>query len=258
MVITRRSRSNNNSPSSNNQENDNISATAVVRGNSGGSTPRGAPPPPPPPPPIIGAPIHQPSLQHEQPQGGMAPVPEEVQLLANNNNNDDGNNIQQMAQPQPNNMQYLQVRIYTNQLLEPTRIHRRHHRQQQPANPNTQHQKRFGRSSAKARPTTNQQHEGEIVKVLIPTQGFESEKQLADCLNQASGSSNVSSTVNNRGWQSSYDNDLDDYSLDEYYEDRREMNVAVSILTHIMCTSLLFILTPIILFQYTHDTGNVS
>ena len=251
MVVTRRSRSNNNSPASNNQENDNVSgATAIVRGNSGGgSTPRGAPPPPPPPPPIIGnAPLHQPPVQHEQQQqqqqqqSGMAPVPEEVELLANNNNNgDDGannnnnlnnannNNIQQMAQPQPNNMQYLQVRIYTNQLLEPTRIHRRHHRQQQPVNPNMQ-QKRFGRSSTKQpRPTQQQQyHEGEIVKVLIPQQGFDSEKQLADCLNQASGSSSSNFIDNNRGlWQSSYDNELDDYSLDEYYEDRsKDVNVA--------------------------------
>ena len=226
MVVTRRSRSNNNSPASNNQENDNISATAAVRGNSGGggSTPRGAPPPPPPPPPInIGAPLHQPPLMHEQQQpqqqGGMAPVPEEVQLLANNNNNGNGNNVQQMANddgnnnnlqmaPQPNNIQYLQVRIYTNQ-LEPSRIHRRHHpnRQQLPVNPNMQHQKRFGRS--KPRPTQQQQyHEGEIVKVLIPTQGFDSEKQLADCLNQASGSSS-NSIDNNRGWQSSFDNDLE-------------------------------------------------
>jgi len=246
MVVTRRSRSNNNSPSSNNQDNDNISASAI-RGNSGGgSTPRGAPPPPPPPP----APLHQPPLMHEQQrqqQGGIAPVPEEVELLANNNNNGDGNNIQQMANddgnnnnlqmaPQPNNIQYLQVvRIYTNQ-LEPSRIHRRHHRQHQPVNPNMQQQKRFGRSSTKqSRPTQQQQyHEGEIVKVLIPQQGFDSEKQLADCLNQASGSSSSNSIDNNRGlWQSSYNNELDDYSLDEYYEDRREMNVAVSIYVYI-------------------------
>ena len=61
---------------------------------------------------------------------------------------------------------------------------------------------------------------GEIVKVLIPPNGFASERQLAECLSQA-GAVDFATRENNGGgrWSGEFD---DEYSMDEYFDDRRE------------------------------------
>jgi len=68
----------------------------------------------------------------------------------------------------------------------------------------------------------NKHEEGEIVKVLIPTNGFASEGQLADILSQAS-----SSPATSNRWHSDTNHEYydDDYSMDEYYN-REEIKIS--------------------------------
>ena len=173
-----------------------------------------------------------------------AAIPEEVET----NNNDNDNTVvlppappvQQAEHPTTQQMQYLQVRIPTFQsTVQPSRIHRRrHHRQPpQPTNsnnkhgpPNSQlHTRTKTKGSKHSSSSSNHTIEelGEIVKVLIPTNGFQSEKQLADCLSQASaansssaGSGGYTDRWNDDRWIEYHDDD-DDYSLDEYYDTDR-------------------------------------
>jgi hypothetical protein len=76
-----------------------------------------------------------------------------------------------------------------------------------------------------------EEEEGEVVLVLIPPNGsFVSERRLAECLghiDRSSFSCFRDDHYASRGGGYHMDVD-DDYSVDEYYEERNMQNVAVS------------------------------
>lgn len=79
------------------------------------------------------------------------------------------------------------------------------------------------RSRIKEESQNSAQEVGEIVRVLIPPNGFSSERQLAECLNQAQGAVTVQEEPQSR-WNDDFG---DDYSMDEYFDDGRDtVNVA--------------------------------
>lgn len=165
-------------------------------------------PPPPPPPPPLPTPTttrdnsNQPQEQHQEQQ--------------------DTN--QEVNQPSPPN-EFLQVRVPL-QSPQPYRVRRRHHQQYHQPTPNGSIAPLS--NNIKQRPPSkssklSQSTEGEIVRVLIPTGGFCSERQLSECLSQASA-------VDFQGRNTTYDDDASWDSTDEYYDDRLQssINVAVS------------------------------
>jgi len=252
MVVTRRSRSANNSLASNGNDDDTgsfISArdSRIARGGAPPPPPPPTPPPLPPPPPQLGAPDRQQGPvadtlgAHE-----MAAIPEEVELNNNivndtegGNNMNEGNNgmafepndnnIATIAIPPPapapahQPIQYLQVRVpppSQSQFL-PSRIHRRHHHRSPPSNntPNTMHNRNRPQRKGKGSSPSSPRNEGEIVRVLIPRNGFASERQLAECLSQAGAAEFGRQDEYHNRWDDDFG---DDYSMDEYFDDGRE------------------------------------
>ncbi|KAL9180147.1 hypothetical protein ACHAXT_008117 [Thalassiosira profunda] len=190
---------------------------------------RGAPPPPPPPPPPaagLGAPA--PAVGEEAAaRGGMAAIPEEVAVRDAEREPLLGRQQHDAVEPQHNpaarapppvQVQYLNVRVPPSEAaLRPSRVHRRHHRRPPPMP--GQRPMNNGRSSRKQVPPSH--HDGEIVRVLIPANGFASEQQLSECLSQA-GAADFAGDRGSR-WESDFD---DDYSMDEYFDERGESHVA--------------------------------
>ncbi|KAL7550096.1 hypothetical protein ACHAWF_013326 [Thalassiosira exigua] len=245
MVVTRRRSNASNSLAGSADDNGSL---ASVRGSARGN-PRPPPPPPPPPPPAAA----------DQPPAGDAPdaprmmaaIPEEVEVagagggreddsdeglrepLLGGRRNDAVHADDRAAAPapvpvpvpgpvrapppaqQPN--AYLRVRVPPSQsLLRPSRIHRRHRRRPPPpSGPASDSTRRRSRTKGASAPTHG---EGEVVRVLIPSGGFSSERQLAECLGQAAGAGDVSTRDR---WGDDYLAD-DDYSMDEYFDDRTE------------------------------------
>mmetsp|Transcript_40099 Transcript_40099/g.85372 ORF Transcript_40099/g.85372 Transcript_40099/m.85372 type:complete len:459 (+) Transcript_40099:134-1510(+) len=231
MVLTRRGSRSVNSASNNDDE-----TGSFMSGSGRGSARGGAPPPP--PPPRSRDPAPAPLPPPDPPHGGegeeMAPIPEEVDMDNNNHGNNSGessevsvseaNNNNGHAAPPP--VQYLHVRVPPSQsIMLPSRVHRRHHHRP-PSNhapnalPNRSRTTKgiVGRSSRQYYPPSE---EGEIVRVLIPPNGFASERQLANCLSQA-GAADVPMYEPGR-WNDDYEDD--DFSMDEFF-DRETVHVA--------------------------------
>eukprot|EP00581_Thalassiosira_minuscula_P005559 CAMPEP_0183736884 /NCGR_PEP_ID=MMETSP0737-20130205/50498_1 /TAXON_ID=385413 /ORGANISM="Thalassiosira miniscula, Strain CCMP1093" /LENGTH=501 /DNA_ID=CAMNT_0025971013 /DNA_START=39 /DNA_END=1544 /DNA_ORIENTATION=+ len=173
------------------------------------------------------------NIDHNSGIGSQDNIVEENSIIneMNNNNNNNNNNAAPMAQtqspppPPPPPVQYLRVRVPppSQSTRWPSRIHRRHHRQSSNNNgPN--HDPRYNRSRIKGRhhpsPSSRNNAEGEIVRLLIPPNGFASEQQLAECLSQA-GASDFSSQDDPLSGRFGDLGD-DEYSMDEYFDDRRE------------------------------------
>mmetsp|Transcript_2981 Transcript_2981/g.5296 ORF Transcript_2981/g.5296 Transcript_2981/m.5296 type:complete len:481 (-) Transcript_2981:123-1565(-) len=253
MVLTRRgSRSVN---SIGNDDDDGTDSFMSARRSARGV---GAPPPPPPPPrrgpsqpPPLDPPQQHVSMAANDDDGGaimMAPIPEEVQMNNNNSDNNSGessevsvaernnntveeannnNNNNMQAPPPP--MQYLHVRTPPpfQSLLRPSRIRRRHHHQHHRP-PNNNHapnaiQSRSRKGSRGQRQYHPSNNEGEIVRVLIPPNGFASERQLAECMSQA-GAADV--PLHDAGrWNEDFGDD-DDYSMGDFFGDRDSVHVA--------------------------------
>ena len=149
-----------------------------------------APPPPPPPPPLLDAA----NVRHDA-AAASSPATSAAAAQA---------------------PAYLHVRVPRKHTCLPSRIHRRkqpgviadsatrsdprHHAKRPP--------KRLGNDYTSS--------EGEIVRVLIPPNGFNSEGQLSNCLNQASATDDVRVDDGLMEGNSSFD------SIDEYYENRTQ------------------------------------
>ncbi|KAK1745255.1 hypothetical protein QTG54_004546 [Skeletonema marinoi] len=248
MVVTRRSRSL--------QGSDDGSVTSgerdqQLRAPLLGRQQQQRPPPPPPPPPMMQNNDNGNNNNHST--NNVVDIDAGANDVANSNNN---NNVDpRVVQPpapmmnianQNNNnnnddddvdIQYLQVRVPPStqpfNMLRPFHIHRRK-RSSSPARtapppPHTLNKRRESNNNptGSRRSTTNnnalskQQQpsytDGEIVRILIPPNGFASERQLAECLSQAG----EMTTTDDRGGVDYFDDYKDDDaswdSIDEYY-----------------------------------------
>jgi hypothetical protein len=221
------------------------------------------PPPPPPPPP----PISQNNRANNNSSSSNNVVVIDARTNAVNASN---SNVDPVVQPpevmldnasesnSPNNndvdTQYLQVRVSTctqTAMPRPFHIHRRRRSPAQtsaaapPPPPSSTISKKGGsnnNSSGNRKNATNHNiiskqqpsyTDGEIVRILIPPNGFASECQLAACLSQAG---EVTTTEVNREIVDfdEYNDDASWYSMDEYYDynqskqqsSRQSVNVA--------------------------------
>ncbi|KAL3766581.1 hypothetical protein ACHAWO_008255 [Cyclotella atomus] len=170
------------------------------------------PPPPPPPPPMPTA------VTGNSPGTATTPRPASSQPagMMNTNNNSRINqnedvNIEEREKPI---VQYLQVRVIPAYGL--TKVYRSHQKSQ----PSHLDSRQLHRRKHQSTVFNAQSSRGDIVRVLIPSEGFSSERQLSECLIQAC---NADDGTNNLSIQ----NDADDGSWDteEYFEDRK-LNVA--------------------------------
>ena len=210
MVATRRSRSNN----SGDDESVTSSNTADQREREpllpSISEQSARRPPPPPPPPLMPTAV-----------AGNSPRPtlNTPRLLPGQGvevPNPAGENVNVSRDELP--VQYLQVRATTSS-YHPSKIYRRHHHSQQSNDSKRLHKRK---QSSSMNTALSQSVKGEVIRVLIPANGFASEKQLSDCLNHACNADGI-------GMNSSIQNFPDDASWDsteEFYEDKRRNNVA--------------------------------
>lgn len=214
MVVTRRSRSNLN-------EDDESVANSNVEQSERDPLLSSIPeqlarrPPPPPPPPMPTAvtgspPATAPTTQ--RPVGTNTFGSVETNINRPRTQRED----LQVNQPEQPIVQYLKVRVAAPS-YRPTKIFRRHRHAQQSHKDSRQMHKRREQPNAFDAPSAQR----DIVRVLIPTEGFVSEQQLSECLSQACN-------ADNDRRQTSMHNYSDDRSWDsteEYFEERKA-NVA--------------------------------
>ena len=243
MVVTRRSRSLQGSDddvgSLTSAEGDDLRAPLLGRRQQ-----QQRPPPPPPPPPMM---QNNDNMVNNNSNNNVVDIDAGANAVnSNNNNNVDPVTVQPpavMANSASQNsndsteIHYLHVRVQpptqSFNMLRPFHVHRRK-RSFSPANaapsappPSHALSKRSGSNinTGNRRGTSNnvprkQQPsytDGEIVRILIPPNGFASERQLAECLSQAGGMN----TEDDRGsvdFDGGYNDDASWDSMDEYYD----------------------------------------
>jgi hypothetical protein len=175
---------------------------------------RRPPPPPPPPPPMptaLTGNSQRPAVEMRTEHTANVQI---VEASANT------------TKPyQQQQIQYLQVRV-VKAIYRPSKIYRRHH-YSQPSHDTMQLHSRNKTNESDTSTICKQ----EIVRVLIPPEGFASERQLSECLNHACNDydDRNQSSVRNLGDDASWD------STEEYFEDRGRANVAVSLLLQSNC-----------------------
>ena len=133
---------------------------------------------------------------------------------------------------QPTNY-YLQVRVAPT-LIRPSRIYR-HHRHSLSSQTDSrllskrrQRDERVHGKDACYSPSV----QGDIVRVLVPAEGFASERQLSDCLSQAGAAYDgfIIDSFSERDYLDSGDDGSWD-SIEGYYAERKRLhlNIAVSL-----------------------------
>ena len=207
------------------------------------------PPPPPPPPPMM---QNNDSINNNNNNtNNVVDIDAGANDVANSNNNNNVDpRVVQPPAPMMNianlnnnnndddvvDIQYLQVRVPPStqpfNMLRPFHIHRRK-RSSSPAStaqppPHTLNKRRESNNPTGSRRSTTKNNnalskqqpsytDGEIVRILIPPNGFASERQLAECLSQAG----EMTTDDDRGSVDYFNDYKDDDaswdSIDEYY-----------------------------------------